>query len=94
MAVGHDQLEAQPQKAEAGAARARLATAVRWTRDIRPERTKDWTFTLRRLLAVGDALAFAAALAAAILVFGDHATDERFLVGLATVPAWIVLFRV
>lgn len=52
-------------------------------------------FTLRRLLAVSDAVAIAAGLAAATLLAADVSGGERQLLwGLALLPAWTLLFKI
>jgi exopolysaccharide biosynthesis polyprenyl glycosylphosphotransferase len=55
---------------------------------------RDWF--LRRLLAVSDAACLAAALVLAMAVAGGtrgHSWREYMLYGLATLPAWVVLFK-
>jgi len=48
---------------------------------------------LRRLLALGDAIAIALAIVVALAVFGSDRGAQSWL-GLATVPLWIPLFKV
>ena len=51
-------------------------------------------FTLRRLLALGDALAITAALGVATLVLGAETNAiGKFAWGLVTLPGWIVVFK-
>ncbi len=91
-----EQIEAADEaRVEAGAARARLARRLRWSpRDRARALGRDWAFTLRRLLAAGDSVALAAALAVAIVGVGPAAhAGERFLLGLVAIPGLILLFR-
>jgi exopolysaccharide biosynthesis polyprenyl glycosylphosphotransferase len=60
----------------------------------RSYRRRDWY--LRRLLAVSDAACLTAALALALALVGGrphHPWWEYVLYGLATLPAWVVLFK-
>jgi exopolysaccharide biosynthesis polyprenyl glycosylphosphotransferase len=76
-------------RARQRAASSRTQTLVAWRYGW-----SDWL--LRRLLAAGDAVSLAAALALSLAATGGrpaHPWGEWLLYGLATVPVWIVLFK-
>ncbi len=55
---------------------------------------RDRRYVLRRMLAVGDALALAAAFAVAMLVVAPGEDPRRLLYGLASIPVWLIIFNV
>src|SRR5438132_1011437 len=72
----------------------RPAPAVRRTLVARRHGRRDWF--LRRLLALTDLASVTAALALALLLLGGtsrHPWQTQLLYGLATLPAWVVLFK-
>jgi exopolysaccharide biosynthesis polyprenyl glycosylphosphotransferase len=82
-------LDAELQALEASPVPARAGTLV-----ARGYRRRDWY--LRRLLAVSDVLSVGVAIALALAFvegLGSSTWDESLLYGIATLPAWVVLFK-
>jgi exopolysaccharide biosynthesis polyprenyl glycosylphosphotransferase len=74
--------------------RAKVSVAGAATLVSRHHRRRDWF--LRRLLAASDAACLAVAMALTLALAGaqrGHSWREYLLYGLATLPAWVVLFK-
>ncbi len=75
-----------------GAARPAVAEAAAASRPAQA-RPHDRAYRLRRMLALGDGVAIAFALAMATVVVGPNGSLERFVPTLLTIPAWWVVFK-
>ena len=51
-------------------------------------------YIMRRLLATADALSIVLALVATFLITGNTDPSEHLVWGLATVPVWILVFKI
>jgi exopolysaccharide biosynthesis polyprenyl glycosylphosphotransferase len=72
---------------------AKTSGALRPTAGLAPAR-RNADRTLRRLLAAADVFGIAAALATSMaFASGGRADAASFLIGAATLPAWVVLFK-